>query len=200
MPLIYVSLLLVAYALPWMSVPTVSGLTVSAYDLAEWASIHPAVRTDMLLLTPLLLRLPLVCLAIWFATQPIGRWLRLLIIILLALASLPPLEFFTIARSDANYQQQFVLALMAFVGGAIVLAITTLRKRYLQRIPPITIKLLAAAVLLIGVVTAVGGMLRAHMLFQELALDAQIGIGSIVFIGVVVLILGGWLPGKKAAS
>ena len=59
-------LLLIAYALPWMMTPTIAGLTNGAYDLAEWTSIHPAVRADPLLLTPLLLRLPLVGIA-WLA-------------------------------------------------------------------------------------------------------------------------------------
>lgn len=178
--LVSLALLVVAYALPWMTIPTISGLTVSAYDLAEWASIHPAVRVDPLLLTPLLLRLPLVCLAIWVACQPLARWLRVVFVGLLAAASLPPLEFFTIARSDANYQQQFLLALVALVGGGAMIGICSLR----QRVPPMLVNAVAAIALGGGAAAALVGMLRAHTLFRDFALDVQTGIGSIVFVAV----------------
>ncbi|MDX2141061.1 MAG: hypothetical protein SF123_23465 [Chloroflexota bacterium] len=178
MPLVSLVLLAAAYALPWMTVPTVSGLTVSAYDLAEWGSIHPAVRADTLLLTPLLLRLPLVCLAVWVACQPVAYWLRIVFVVLLAGASLPPLEFFTIARSDANYQQQFLLALAALVGGGAMIGISALQ----QRVAHVLISAVAAVALGGGALAALLGMLRAHTLFRDFALDVQTGIGSVVFV------------------
>src|SRR5688500_1464361 len=85
-----------AYRLPWLTNPG-SGLSLGAYDLGEWASLHPAVRSgNPALLTTLLLRLPLVCLgliiSIGFLRGKLG--FALLLIVLTGIALLPPLEFF----------------------------------------------------------------------------------------------------------
>ncbi|MCU0513679.1 MAG: hypothetical protein MUE40_14060 [Anaerolineae bacterium] len=50
---------LLAYLLPWVVNPG-AALTPGAYDLAEWVSLTPMARGQSpVLLTPLLLRLPL---------------------------------------------------------------------------------------------------------------------------------------------
>ena len=53
---------LIAYILPWVNTRA-TGLTLGAYDLAEWASLHPA---SIQLLPSLLIRLQLVIITIIF--------------------------------------------------------------------------------------------------------------------------------------
>ena len=43
----FLLLALIAYSLPWVVGPG-AALTLNAYDLAEWTSLHPAVRTAAL--------------------------------------------------------------------------------------------------------------------------------------------------------
>src|SRR5262245_55358949 len=94
-----------AYCLPWL-VNRGTGLTFGAYDLAEWTSLHPAVRGgNPPLLASLLLRLPLACFGLVAAMTlwPNNKGKRLTLIFLVAIALLPPIEFFTQYRDDSNY-------------------------------------------------------------------------------------------------
>jgi hypothetical protein len=111
--------MLLAYTLPWVSGGSTS-LSFGAYDLAEWTSLHPSVRgTSPLMLPPLALRLPLVCIGLLIAFSPLPRAPRALALLVIVGALLPAAEFFTSARDDVNYQQQFGLALVALAGGAV---------------------------------------------------------------------------------
>ncbi|MFN8529394.1 MAG: hypothetical protein U0670_12340 [Anaerolineae bacterium] len=58
----FLSLGLIGYFSAWVVNPGVA-LTLHAFDLAEWASLHPVVRAEPMLITTLLLRLPLLCFA-----------------------------------------------------------------------------------------------------------------------------------------
>ena len=101
---------LAGYLLPWIVAPT-APMTLNAYDLAEWTSLHP-IQLGAPLAVPLLLRSQLPVIAVWIALPARGPLMRLLAaagVMLLALAQLPPLEFLTISRHDSNYQQQFML-------------------------------------------------------------------------------------------
>ncbi len=174
-------LLIIAYAaLPWMTHSSVA-LTVNAYDLAEWVSIDPAVRADSLLLTPLLLRLPLVCIA-WYIALSGRSWLRIGAIGLLAAALLPPLEFLGSASNDPNYRQQFALALLTLMTGLVLFTSTPPRHR----------AALSAVILSIGLASGVLGLARALPLLSSFDMHVMPGAGAIAFslISLAVILIG----------
>src|SRR5690606_8662803 len=109
------ALLLAAYAGPWLQSPS-AALSFGGYDLAEWASLPPGVRSaSPPLVASFLLRSVLTSLTLFLAfASPYRRftvgWLAVAVVsLLLVAAQLPPLEFFTVARGDPNYSQQAVL-------------------------------------------------------------------------------------------
>jgi hypothetical protein len=169
-------LLLLAYALPWVTHPAAS-LSPGGYDFAEWTSLHPSVRgMSPTLLTTLLLRLPLTCIALIMAFIPGQRLIGGIIVLLLVVAQLPPLEFFSSARGDLNYQQQFTLALITLIGGVVGTG------RWLNRLHRPMIALLA----LIGAVSAGIGMTQGLALLGAYHLSVQAGIGG----GLLILLNG----------
>ncbi len=111
-----VGLALLSYCLPWIHNPGTS-LSLNAYDLAEWATLHPSVRTSTPpLITSLLLRLPLLCLALAIVVNSLqSNGIKLMLICITAVALLPPLEFFGSAFEDINYRQQFILAMITLL-------------------------------------------------------------------------------------
>lgn len=190
--LLILLVLLAAYALlPWVTHPT-AALTSNAYDLAEWASIFPAVRSEPLLLTALLLRLPLVGAAWWVAgwkasSQRTAYILSLqgAVVVVIAVALLPPFEFLTSGRGDPNYQQQALLAAAALIGG---LAILWWRSRAHHDAP---LRLLSAGALVIGAGAGLWGTAQALSLWQSVGITASIGAGGIVF--AAAALVAAWL-------
>lgn len=177
--LLLLGVLLLAYALPWVNAPA-SGLSFGAYDLAEWASLHPAVRAQQPeLLTSLFLRFPLACLAIavgFLAPRPVFRsvrwWIALVAIGMFVLSSLPPLEFFVEARRDVNYRQQFLMAAAAAFGGLLGLSGWLYRWRIH----------IAGGALLLGLLSAILGFLQGYDYLLDYEVPVQIGAGSVFFI------------------
>lgn len=169
-----------AYSWPWLINPG-NGLSFSAYDLAEWTSLHPSVRgSNPALLTSLFLRLPLACLGLIFAIgflQGKPRT-RLMLVFLIALALLPPLEFFTQYRDDPNYQQQFYLAGIIFVVGILSVAIR----------PGRHVKLLIALLAVIGIISSLAGLLQGYSLLEQFKLPVQVGLGGISLIIIYAII------------
>lgn len=108
--------------MPWVNPPP-GGMKMIAYDLAEWTSLTPSVRQSApFLWTSLLLRIPFITIGL-ILTMTIQRFqvpqpTSWAILILMVIALLPPLEFFTIYRDDINYQQQCMLAITALIAGA----------------------------------------------------------------------------------
>lgn len=165
---ILIALGLLAYILPWLHNPP-AGLTFAAYDLAEWSSLHPAVRdTNPPLLTSLFLRIPLPCLLLGalFATKQQSKGI-LLITLLIAAALLPPFEFLTQFRSDPNYQQQFVIAFMTLLIGILAAS------RKLQSLR----QALALILLSISFISAFIGVSQAAGLMNAFNLPASLGLG-----------------------
>lgn len=123
--LLVILVLLIAYVSPWVLAEGAS-LSLNAYDLAEWSSLHPAARSAQPALLPsLLLRLPLVCTTIALACVAAGsprtwRTLGLLGALVAVIALLPPLEFLRVGTGDANYQQLLALAGLSLIGAATV--------------------------------------------------------------------------------
>lgn len=187
---------LVCYLLPWVVNPGVQ-LTLGAYDLAEWASLHPAARAQGLI-TPLLLRL-IPVLLVWILTLHAGArrfsqlwWLAAGTLLLSAVALLPPIEFFTQFRDDANYQQQFMLAALAFIGGLIGLSGLVGRFRVAMSL------LLAGGA---GVLSIVG-LMQALRLMHNLGLPTTTGSGivGLLFTLLALALLATRASGQPARS
>ena len=175
---------LIAYYLPWVWHPT-AALTANAYDLAEWVSIHPAVRNgDPPLVAPFLLRsllgglallsgLKAVCSQKWWV-----RWLYGVLAVILAITLLPPPDFFRGAGGDPNYRQQFGLAVGTFIA---LLAIFGLRRRLAH-----FSALLEAVVVLAVLIAACVGEVLALRVVQSLGISVTLGGGIVVlFIGLL---------------
>jgi hypothetical protein len=164
---------LVGYVLPWITTQT-APLTLGAYDLAEWTSLHPSQPHTMpVLVVPLLLRIHLVIITLIIALSAHTDKLRMLAIVAiipLALGQLPPLEFLTIATDNINYQQQFILATISLIVG---LALTIVKPT--QFIPQINILLIG-----IGVISAGVGLQQAQILYTMSLQESSFGAGIIV--------------------
>lgn len=173
-------LCVIGYLTAWVTHPA-GGLTFHAFDLAEWASLHPLVRAESpALLTTLLLRLPLVAISILFALSAhrVRRWRIWCWAAACAtvLGLLPPLDFVT-QISNGNYQQQFGLALIA--AAALALSLTgRLKHAY---------PILSAAVTLIGLISGLVGFTRALDLLR--AFDVAVSPGVGIFVTNIGLIL-----------
>lgn len=193
----WVSLLLFTYSLPWMVNPG-SGLTVNAYDLAEWVSLSPAVRAQPLLYTALFLRLPLVLIT-WSialaAPQPNfrGMWLsHAVACFLMVSAQLPPLEFLT-QPNDPNYQQQFGLACFSLAGASLSIS---------GRLKAVRFWLIQVFAI-VATVTLALGYEQAARTIQSFHLPGGIGLGFMGMLGLWSLwvIAGGlWLVTRSRAA
>ena len=174
---------LAGYLLPWMVAPT-APMTLNAYDLAEWASLHP-IQLGAPLAVPLLLRSQLPIIAVWIALPARGPLMRLLAaagVMLLALAQLPPLEFLTISRHDSNYQQQFMLAAVSLAAGLPILACK----------PSRLLVLVAVGLAVTGLLSSIAGQYQAQRLYQLSWQEGLPGIGAgvlaLAYIGLIVAV------------
>jgi len=168
--------MLVAYHGPWYT-HTTAGFTMHAYDLAEWASLHPAVRADApWLRTSLFLRLgwwavvASVALAANAWPDARVRWTLRALALGLALRFVPPKAFFSGARDDANYRQMaalFALSVLT-VGGAWALERAGRRAQRAAWL----------GVLAVGVGAGWWGLARAGELLYNFQIDVQIGWGA----------------------
>ncbi|MBN1679053.1 MAG: hypothetical protein JW966_02095 [Anaerolineae bacterium] len=206
--IIVIGLLLMigCYHMPWFS-HTTAGFTMNGFDLAEWTSLHPAVRSSSpAMLTSFLLRVPQLAAAAALALtanqlrDPRSRWLIRAAAMLAALRLIPPTDFFTGASDDPNYRQ---MALLTAIGAAAVLGSMPL-SRVSSRW-----QVGGLVVILFGG-TAAGwwGLSRAHTLLGNFQIDVSIGVGIVGYSLVAVLTAGlalgiGWLrrrhPGLDAA-
>lgn len=148
-------------------------MTLSAFDLAEWASLLPAQRaTSPPLLAPLLLRLQPVILCLILGAVADSRAktaIAAIAILLLAVAQLPPFEY-VYDINNVNYRQQFFLAIASLIGG---LAAIPLRRQRLVA--------LAAIVLpIVGLVTSALGLAQAETLYRQFQLGASSGAGIVI--------------------
>ncbi len=169
------TLALLCYYLPWYSHAT-AAFTLHAYDLAEWASLHPAVRSETPgLWTSFLLRLPQVTL-IWAAAllanggrDPRLRTMLRGVALLVALRFLPPREFLSTASGDPNYRQMALLTGLGLAG--ILLAILA------WRLPGRWQGGAAASVLLVGAMAGWWGLTRTRPVLDNFQIEAKIGYG-----------------------
>jgi hypothetical protein len=176
---------LVGYILPWLH-SHAAGLTLGAYDLAEWSSLHPEVRTSApWLLTTLLLRLPLIMLG-WITAlaaperRSPGWWLHSTVVVALLVALLPPLEFLN-APADVNYRQQAILAAMLLAGSLAGLFVLPHGQWRLYAISGFSF---------IAVSSAIIGLAQSANLLSQFNLDVEIGLGIILLGGCLTLTAG----------
>jgi hypothetical protein len=165
------------YELPWY-VHDTAAFTTNAFDLAEWASLHPAVRSSSPpLLTSFLLRFPQTALIFALALaanglhDPRSRWVWRAVALVPALRFFPPSDFFTGASADPNYRQ--MLLLFALCAGSVLIAIL------LERAPARVQFALLIVALAAGVIAGWWGLSRAGVLLDNFEIDVSIGAGVI---------------------
>lgn len=169
------ALMLALYLLPWV-VNLSASLTPNGYDLAEWTSLHPAARAQTpMLLTSLLLRLPLVCIALVVAFGAPRRLSSALVVLIIAAALLPP-EIIPLT-DNPNSRQLGALAFGTLIIGMVGVSGVLARYR----------RWLASGSALIGAVASAVGVLQALELMRGFTLSAQVGAGSV---GLTLLFLG----------
>lgn len=187
------------YYLPWVTHQT-AGFTMNAFDLAEWASLHPAVRSSTPpMLTSFLLRMPQLALVFAFTlaanrlADARARWLMRGVAVLPLLRFIPPAEFFTRATDDPNYRQ---MALLTSLGiGLVVLSILV------QRMPTRWQNGLSSLALLGGVSSGWWGLSRTRLLLDNFEIAVRTGPGivglTVISAGVILVLWWGLssLPG-----
>lgn len=192
------ALALVCYYLPWYTHAT-AAFTLQAYDLAEWASLHPAVRAESpALLTSFLLRLPQMTLVLAAAllangsSDPRARWLVRGVAVMVALRFLPPREFFGNASADPNYRQMAVFTALSVAGivGAAVGASLPVRWQTWATV----------GVLLAGVLAGWWGLSRTYPLLDNFEIGVQVGSGVVGYTVFCLLAVGGMMETKKAVD
>ncbi len=183
---IAITLIAFAYNLPWISSRSV-GLTMDAFDLAEWTSLNPEVITSSpSLLTTLLLRLiPLFIITILAINTPPPRksyswWTSAFITLVVAIAMFPPLEFLTSDYGNINYRQQFAISLGVFAVGCLGLSGIIYRFRHI-----ITI-----ITSILAIVTSIIGLTTAFQLYADFYLPREISIGGILTILGCIIVIG----------
>lgn len=184
-PLLKISLLmavLVGLLLPWLLAPA-AAMTLNAYDLAEWASLHPAQRgSNPPLVVPMLLRVQLVILCALTGLVAHGKLQKraaALVIFALAVAQLPPIEFVN-DIGNLNYRQQFGLAL-----GGLVLGMAALRWIDRRWQP-----MFVAGFGLVGALTTLAGASLALDAYASLASGGGIGLGVWIVLAAYVCLAG----------
>lgn len=176
------ALALICYYLPWFTHST-AGFTMNGFDLAEWSSLHPAVRSSSpSMLTSFLLRAPLLALIAALAlaanrlSDPRVRWVLRALAVLIALRFVPPADFFRPARDDPNYRQ---MALLVGLSGVAVLTAWAF-----YRAPERWQGALLVVVLLAGTVCSWWGLSRAKLLLDNFEIAVKVGMG---FVGYAAL-------------
>lgn len=173
-----------AYHLPWVEHAT-AGFTMNGFDLAEWTSLHPAVRSSTPpLLATFLLRVPHVAavLALACAASGLGsaRWRAAgwALALVLAARFIPPVEFLQSARSDPNYRQMALLTGLGVAGVAAVMA--------LRRVVGRRSALCGAVVLGLGMAAGWVGLSRALVLLDNFEIAVAVGRGVVLYTAAVL--------------
>jgi hypothetical protein len=169
-------LVIVGYSLPWLS-GSGAALSFHAYDLAEWTALMPASSAETPpLLTPFLLRLPLLCLGAISAVFSLDRrgWARAALVgiwLALAGANLPPFEF-PAHPNNLNYRQQAALAGLTLAAGLAVMLLSAARA--------VRAVWLGAVMAAAGAAAALVGLARGHALLSDYGLAIRGGVGGII--------------------
>ena len=180
---ILITIILFGYIAPWLITPT-SPLTLGAYDLAEWTTLHPSQpHTSPALIVAFMIRLQLVLITLMIACIARSNTIRgiiTLLIIILSIAQLPPLEFITEASGNINYQQQFLFASISLIVGLLLTFFKPLR----------FVPTIIAGIVIISIPTAIIGLMEAQKLYTMSLIENSIGMGIVIFVaGYITLFL-----------
>lgn len=195
LPVLLILLAALGYYLPWVWHPT-AGLSPGAYDLAEWTTLAPSIRFGTPSLLPSLflrgalglLAILAVLLAATIASVAL-KWISRGLGVLFAVTLLPPLDFFTGAWTDPNYQQQIMIALGTL---AVISVIIWQGHRIASRI------MLSASAIIAGasLASALVGVDSGMELMQNLSVMPTVGGGIVLFGGTlglcIVVVLWQW--------
>ncbi len=174
------------FVLNW-TISNNAAFTLSATDLAEWASLHPEVRAGSpSLLVSFLLRLP-AALAICMLVMQLRRHgvpgiVLVSVGVIGATGLLPPWEFFTQYTNDPNYRQQAALAILTL---ALCTAISRLRQEKLVIIE--TSLALATGISTFAGLGLVQGLIRSFGIEAGYGLGGAITLVASLILGVVLL-------------
>lgn len=189
--------LLACYHAPWFAHES-AGFTMHAYDLAEWSSLHPAVRSSSpAMLTSFLLRAPLFAVvfglalaANWFVDARV-RWTVRAVELIVALRFVPPKEFFTAASDDPNYRQMALLAALSVIAILAAFGVGRLRERAQTGI--------LGAAIIASIVAGWWGLSRAGELLRNFEIDVHSGMGIVTYtvIAAAAVIVHVWLASRQ---
>lgn len=172
---------LAGYLLPWIVAPS-SSMSLNAFDLAEWTSLHPLQHSAAIpLLVPLQLRLHLLILMAIFALiskDLLPGAVVAAAILLAAIAQLPPPEFIE-QLSNANYRQQFALAC-----ACALLPLLMWRLKHKRHKIRMIISFSA-----LGIAIAVAGQKQASALYWLALEEGETGLGMIIVAAAYVAII-----------
>lgn len=195
---------MLAFCLPWIWHPAAAH-SPSLLDVAEWTTLQPEARNGAFpLLSSFFLRVSLSLMSVLVVIEALRletsllRWLLGCGVTLLVVRSLPPVEFWTAARSDMNYQQQFYLTLATVL--VIGVAIAVCRQSRQSH--------LFAATVLVALLLAVScglGLVRSFEFYRGLAMPVNVGIGGLALISIACLLAAEsayqlWMQKKGSTS
>lgn len=180
-----IALMFLACILPSVITPS-AGTSLSVYDLAEWASLHPAVHADSpTLFTALLIRMSIAWAVLALAVAELPVVFRLLAVCLTAFALLPPFEFLA-DTGNANYRQLLLIAAITLMAGTGIMFLS--RRYHLNRLLMLIIGLLC-----IG--SSVIGTLRMVELLRGFSLPVVLGSGFFFYlVGSIGVVASSVLP------
>ena len=189
----------VAVHMPWHN-HAVAAFRLNAFDLAEWVSLHPTVRTENpTLWSSMLLRWPLLGLG-WSMALSANhlrderwQWIWRGVAVLVVLRLNPPLEFYQGSAGD-NEQQLGYLMLVGLLGIGLMLV----GKLWLMR-PYFPVLLVIW--LMIGY-TSWEGLRRATNVVKSLAIEVDYGGGFYLLLLLTIGVIGlsGWILGQDYLS
>jgi hypothetical protein len=176
-------LAIIAYLLPWVT-NNAAGLTMGAYDFAEWLSKIPIgesrVYNSVFLLRGQLFLLT--CFITFGAKKPFFTadwWLRFILGILLVIAQLPALNLLPNIATDINRQQQVILAGLSLI--ALGLGLSGVVSRWWG--------FLSFALAILAITTSIYGLVLGIELMRAYNLAANLGLGAIIYVGLALLFL-----------
>ena len=167
---------ILAFLFPW-SFHASSGLSLNAYDLANWSTRHAdEFRGPLVMFTSFLIRGQLLILAAIVARLTLkSRWLFCLI---LFIALLPPLDGFLREPGNPNHRQ---LALLALATALVSIVGSRMNKRLINEwhfVLP-----------MIGLASCIYATIRVSNLFDSMKLDHLTGYGLMMLSFTYLLLL-----------
>lgn len=177
----------VAFHIPWHN-HAVAAFRLNAFDLAEWVSLHPTVRTEHpTLWSSMLLRLPLLGLG-WSIALSANhlrderwQWIWRGIAVLVVLRLNPPIEFYKRTGGDNEQQLGYLM-----ITGLLGIGLFFVTKRWLTKIYFPTLLMMW---LMIGY-TSWEGLRRATNVVKSLAVEVDYGGGFYLMVLLVIGVVG----------